>query len=150
MDGEGNRELPTPFFSLGYGYGYEYREKSRTKQKQLCLWVRVCLVRVKITSENVFFENEADWLVWKILFSENWNPLTEKKSLWPRKLFSISIFISKYFRKERDINVCTNYVIRIINYNNKYSLRPTLFVLFEKSNILREHHLLSCLPYKNV
>ena len=31
-----------------------------------------------------------------------------------------------------------------------YSLRPTLFVLFEKSNILREHHLLSCLPYKNV
>ena len=36
-------------------------------------------------------------------------------------------------------------------YNdNKYSLRPTLFVLFEKSNILREHHLLFCLPYKNV
>ena len=31
-----------------------------------------------------------------------------------------------------------------------YSLRPTLFVLFEKSNILREHHLLSCLLYKNV
>ena len=33
---------------------------------------------------------------------------------------------------------------------NKYSLRPILFVLFEKSNILREYHLLSCLPYKNV
>ena len=32
----------------------------------------------------------------------------------------------------------------------KYSLRPTLFVLFEKSNILREHHLLSCLSYKNI
>ena len=31
-----------------------------------------------------------------------------------------------------------------------YSLRPTLFVLFEKSNFLREHHLLSCLPFKNV
>ena len=29
-----------------------------------------------------------------------------------------------------------------------YSLRPTLFVMFEKSNILREHHLLFCLPYK--
>ena len=31
-----------------------------------------------------------------------------------------------------------------------YSLRPTFFVLFEKSNFLREHHLLSCLPFKNV
>ena len=24
------------------------------------------------------------------------------------------------------------------------------FVLFEKSNFLKEHHLLSCLPFKNV
>ena len=32
----------------------------------------------------------------------------------------------------------------------QYSLRPTLFVLFEKSNFLSEHHLLSCLPFKNV
>ena len=31
-----------------------------------------------------------------------------------------------------------------------YSLRPTFFVQFEKSNFLREHHLLSCLPFKNV
>ena len=31
-----------------------------------------------------------------------------------------------------------------------YSFRPTLFVLFEKSNFLREHHLLSCLLFKNV
>ena len=33
-----------------------------------------------------------------------------------------------------------------------YSLRPTLFVfgLFEKLNFLREHHLLSCLHFKNV
>ena len=31
-----------------------------------------------------------------------------------------------------------------------YSLRPTLFVLFKKSNFLREHHLLSCLSFKNV
>ena len=30
-----------------------------------------------------------------------------------------------------------------------YSLHPTLFILFEKSNFLREHHLLSCLPFKN-
>ena len=30
------------------------------------------------------------------------------------------------------------------------SLCPTLFVLFEKSNFLREHHLLSCLPFKDV
>ena len=29
-----------------------------------------------------------------------------------------------------------------------YSLRPTLFVLFEKSNFLKEHHLLSCLLLK--
>ena len=35
-------------------------------------------------------------------------------------------------------------------YKIRYSLRSTLFVLFEKSNILREHHLLFCLPYKNV
>ena len=35
-------------------------------------------------------------------------------------------------------------------WTNSYSLRPTLFVLFEKSNFLREHHLLSCLPFKNV
>ena len=32
----------------------------------------------------------------------------------------------------------------------KYSLRPTFFVLFKKSNFLRGHHLLSCLPFKNV
>ena len=31
-----------------------------------------------------------------------------------------------------------------------YSLPPTLFVLFEKLNFLREHHLLFCLPFKNV
>ena len=42
----------------------------------------------------------------------------------------------------------------IISYhiytNVYYSLRPTFFVLFEKSNFLREHHLLSYLPFKNV
>ena len=32
----------------------------------------------------------------------------------------------------------------------KYSLRPTFFVLFKKSNFLRKHHLLSCLSFKNV
>ena len=31
-----------------------------------------------------------------------------------------------------------------------YSLRPTFFVLFKKSIFLREHHLLSCLHFKNV
>ena len=31
-----------------------------------------------------------------------------------------------------------------------YSLRPLFFVLFEKSNFLRKHHLLFCLPFKNV
>ena len=31
-----------------------------------------------------------------------------------------------------------------------YSIRPTFFVLFKKSNLLREHHLLCCLPFKNV
>ena len=34
--------------------------------------------------------------------------------------------------------------------NDYYSLRPTFFVVFEKSNFLREHHLLSCLSFKNV
>ena len=32
----------------------------------------------------------------------------------------------------------------------KYSLRPTFFVLFKKSNFLRKYHLLSCLSFKNV
>ena len=32
----------------------------------------------------------------------------------------------------------------------KFSLRPTLFVLFEKSNFLREYYLLSYLSFKNV
>ena len=36
--------------------------------------------------------------------------------------------------------------LKVVNY----SLRLTLFVLFEKSNFLRERHLLSCLPFKNV
>ena len=31
-----------------------------------------------------------------------------------------------------------------------YSLHPIFFVLFEKLNFLREPHLLSCLPFKNV
>ena len=34
--------------------------------------------------------------------------------------------------------------------SKQYSFRLTLFVLFEKSNFLREHHLLSYLPFKNV
>ena len=41
-------------------------------------------------------------------------------------------------------------VIGIVYYYHYYSLRPIFFVLFEKSNFLREHHLLSCLPFKNV
>ena len=49
-----------------------------------------------------FFGNEAVWLVRKVLFSGNWNPLTEKKSLWPWKSFYTSIFLSKYFRKMRE------------------------------------------------
>ena len=49
-----------------------------------------------------FFRNEAVWLVRKVLFSGNWNPLTEKKSLWPWKSFYTSIFLSKYFRKMRE------------------------------------------------
>ena len=49
-----------------------------------------------------FFRNEAVWLVRKILFSENWNPLTQKNSLWPRKCFYTSIFPSKHFRKMRE------------------------------------------------
>ena len=35
-------------------------------------------------------------------------------------------------------------------YQTYYSLRLTFFVLFEKSNFLKEHHLLSYLPFKNV
>ena len=31
-----------------------------------------------------------------------------------------------------------------------YSLRLTLFVMFEKLNFLREHYLLSCLSFKIV
>ena len=49
-----------------------------------------------------FSKNEAVWLVRKILFSENWNPLTQKNSLWPRKCFYTSIFPSKHFRKMRE------------------------------------------------
>ena len=46
--------------------------------------------------------NEAVWLVRKILFSGNWNPLTEKKGLWPRKSITTSIFTSKDFRSKRE------------------------------------------------
>ena len=49
-----------------------------------------------------FSGNEAIWLVRKILFSGNWNPLTGKKCLWPWKSFYTSIFPSKYFRKMRE------------------------------------------------
>ena len=49
-----------------------------------------------------FSGNEAVWLVLKILFSGNWNPLTQKKSLWPLKSFYTSIFPSKCFRKMRE------------------------------------------------
>ena len=53
--------------------------------------------------QKCFSGNEAIWLVWKTLFSGNWNPLIEKKkSLWPRKSFYTSIFPSKYFRKMRE------------------------------------------------
>ena len=51
---------------------------------------------------EMLFWNEAVWLVRKILFFENWNPLTQKISLWPRKCFYTSIFPSKHFRKMRE------------------------------------------------
>ena len=59
------------------------------------------------------------------------------------------------FSNKMTINMPTDFVNKNINrYSintcNKYSLRPTFFVLFEKSNFLREHHLLFCLPFKNV
>ena len=58
---------------------------------------------VFVLDENHFRKcisgNEAIWLVRKIIFSENWNLLTQKKCLWPRKSFYTSIFPSKYFRK---------------------------------------------------
>ena len=49
-----------------------------------------------------FSGNEAVWLVRKILFSGNWNPLTQKNSLWPRKCFYTFILPSKDFRKMRE------------------------------------------------
>ena len=49
-----------------------------------------------------FSGNEAIWLIRKILFSGNWNPLTGKKCLWPWKSFYTSIFPSKYFLKMRE------------------------------------------------
>ena len=49
-----------------------------------------------------FSRNEAVWLVRKILFSGNWNPLTQKNSLWRRKCFYTSIFPSKHFREMRE------------------------------------------------
>ena len=55
-------------------------------------------------------------------------------------------YISIVFKLYIYIYIYRNYTIHL----NMYSLRPTLFVLFEKSNFLREHHLLSCLPLKNV
>ena len=61
------------------------------------VYLRLCLFWVKIISGN-----EAVWLVRKILFSGNWNPLTEKKGLWPRKSITASIFTSKDFRKKRE------------------------------------------------
>ena len=41
-------------------------------------------------------------------------------------------------------------MILLLGYFYKDSLYPNLFVLFEKSNFLKEYHLLSCLLYKNV
>ena len=49
-----------------------------------------------------FSGNGGVWLVWKIEFSGNWFPLTEKKWLWLRKSFYTFIFTSKYFRKKRE------------------------------------------------
>ena len=45
-----------------------------------------------------------------------------------------------------------NVILMIVENENKikYSIRPNLFVLFEKLNFLREYNLLFCLSYKNV
>ena len=40
--------------------------------------------------------------------------------------------------------------LEVIKIDKYYSLRLNLFVLFEKSNFLREHHLLFYLSYKNI
>lgn len=46
-------------------------------------------------------------------------------------------------------NIIVLSVILVMPVQMNYSLRLTLFVLIEKSNFLREHHLLFFLPYKN-
>ena len=58
--------------------------------------------------------------------------------------------------KNVENNICAQMVGNVYSTIGKrstlfiYSLRPIFFVLFEKSNFLKEHHLLSCLPLKNV
>ena len=64
------------------------------------------------------------------------------------------IFSVFSFSKICSIQTDLNYdVSNIYNLHKSLFFTPSVpffFVLIEKSNFLREHHLLSCLPFKNV
>ena len=62
----------------------------------------------------------------------------------------MSIIIVVLLASVLNVNASFIWAQKLENLDKIYSLRPTLFVLFEKSNFLREHHLLYCLPFKNV
>ena len=73
----------------------------------------------------------------------NYDKFLWYKSYVPSKYIYITPTWLKYCTVLHPLLECWNPPV-------SYSLRPIFFVLFEKSNFLRKHHLLFCLPFKNV
>ena len=64
----------------------------------------------------------------------------------------IGMLFCFFDRRNATLNLCSGIMTRENHFYTfiYYSLCSNLFILYEKSNFLREHYLLSYLPYKNV
>ena len=112
---------------------------------------------------STILENVLLWLVyWYYQLCINWEYPNSRK-LRPKTFGAIvrpSLDFSLFLKTWTQLNAKTLGLIRSTTFYEfissafleivSYSLRPIFFVLFEKSNFLREHHLLSCLLFKNV
>ena len=110
------------------------KKKKKTKKGNCStLLKRVCCVQYNLPH-----------LLLKVTMTFEWScgvPLCQNPFSSP--LCVCCVFVSFKKKKKKVLET------KLINQPKSYT-PSVLFVLFEKSNFLREYHLWSCLPYKNV
>ena len=94
-----------------------------------------------------------------LFFSDNlaWDPLNILRSLLQKCCILAGVITdtNSYHFEQKAVHINRRYLVPMLNLQcAQIKITPSvpffLSYLFEKSNFLRKHHLLSCLPFKNV